>query len=220
MLSLHLACPRVGHYDAALHVFSYLKKHPKQLIAFDPRHPRIDQNRFISHDWYHFYRGAKEPIPGDIPSPLGKPVTTHCYVDTRHADNRLNRRSQTGILTFVNSAPIIWFSTRQNTVETSTFGSEMVALRIAVEQIQALRFKLRSFGIPIDGPADVFCDNKAITKAARNPESTLTKKHNAVAYHCVREAVAMGMIRVAWEDTKTNLADLLTKAKLKLSKKV
>ena len=89
----------------------------------------------------------------------------------------------------------------------------MVALQIAVEQIQSLQFKPQSFGVPIDGLADVFCDNKAVTKAARNPESTLTKKHNAVSYHRVREAVAMGMIRVAWEDTKTNLADLLTKAK-------
>jgi len=92
MLLSHLACPRSGHYDAALHVFSYLKKHPKRSIAFDPRYPKIDQNRFISHDWYDFYRGAEEPIPGDLPQPLGKPVTTHCYVDASHADNRANRR--------------------------------------------------------------------------------------------------------------------------------
>ena len=141
MLSSHLAWPRVGHYDAALHVFSYLKKYPKRSIAFNPRHPKIDQNRFMSHDWYDFYRGAKEPIPGDLPSPLGKPVTTHCYVDASHADNWLNRQSQTGILIFVNSAPTIGFSKHQNTFKMSTFGSKMVALQIAVEQIQSLQFK-------------------------------------------------------------------------------
>ena len=65
-------------------------------------------------------------------------MSTHCFVNASHADNHLNRQSQTGILIFVNSALIIWFSKRQNTIETSTFGSEMVTLRIAVEQIQAV----------------------------------------------------------------------------------
>ena len=112
----------------------------------------------------------------------------------------------------MNRAPIWWFSKRQDTVETATFGSELVAMKIATEQIQAFRLKLRSFGVPVEGAADVFCDNEAVTKATRMPSSTLTKKHNAVAWHKVREFVATGMIRVAWEDTNTNLADLLTKS--------
>lgn len=99
------------------------------------------------------------------------------------------------------------------------FGSELVALRIATELIQALWFKLRSFRIPIEGSTNVFCNNEVVTKATRNPEITLTKKHNAVAYHKVREAVAMGIIRVAWEDTHTNLADLLTKLKIAAKRK-
>jgi hypothetical protein len=37
------------------------------------------------------------------------------------------------------------------------------------------------------------------------------KKHNAIAYHCVREAVAAGTIRIAWEPSDTNIADMLTK---------
>ena len=67
------------------------------------------------------------------------------------------------------------------------------------------------FGIPLDGSTNVFCDNEAVTKNARNPESTLKKKHNSIAYHRTREAVATGTIRVAKEDGLTNLADVLTK---------
>ena len=111
----------------------------------------------------------------------------------------------------MNRAPIIWYSKRQNTVETSTFGSEFVALKISVELIEALRYKLRMFGIPIDGPTNVVCDNEAVTKNTIHPESTLKKKHNAIAYHRAREAVAAGTIRVTKEDGKTNLADVLTK---------
>jgi hypothetical protein len=111
----------------------------------------------------------------------------------------------------LNRAPIIWYSKRQNTVESSTFGSEFVAMKTAVEILQGLRSKLRWFGVPLDGPADVYGDNQSVINSAQRPEVTLSKKHNAIAYHKCREAVASEMIRVAYESTDTNLADLLTK---------
>jgi hypothetical protein len=58
---------------------------------------------------------------------------------------------------------------------------------------------------------NVFCDNDAVVKNTSMPELTLKKKHNAIAYHCVREACASGMIRIAYKGTETNLADCLTK---------
>ena len=67
------------------------------------------------------------------------------------------------------------------------------------------------FEIPIAGPANVFCDNDSVVNNCTRPDSTIKKKHNAIAYHKVREAVATGVIRVAWESLKTNLADMLTK---------
>ena len=79
--------------------------------------------------------------------------------NTNHAGNVVMRRSHTGIVIFVQNAPIIWFSKRQNTVESASFGSEFVALRICKDQIVALRYKLMMFGVPIDGPANVFSDN-------------------------------------------------------------
>ena len=211
MLSSHLALPREGHLQQVYHVFAFLKNKPKRTLAFDPQHPDIDESRFVKCDWHDFYRGAKEPIPGDAPEPRGNVVSTHCFVDADHAGNRVTRRSQSGILLFVNRAPAIWYSKSQNTVETSTFGSEFVAMRIAVELVESLRYKLRMFGVPIEGPTNVFCDNEAVTKNVINPESTLKKKHNSIAYHRAREAVAAGTIRVTKEDGKTNLADVLTK---------
>ncbi len=86
-----------------------------------------------------------------------------------------------------------------------------MALRVGAEVCEGLRHKLRMFGVPISGPTNVFCDNEAVTKNTTLPESTLAKKHNAICYHRVREAVAAGTIRVAWEKTKSNLADLFTK---------
>jgi len=83
-------------------------------------------------------------------------------------------------------SPIIWYSKRQNTIETSTFSIEFVAKRLAAELIEALRYKLRMFGIPIDGPTRVYGDNGAVISNLSIPTLTLTKKHNAICYHRVR----------------------------------
>ena len=112
---------------------------------------------------------------------------------------------------YINNAPIIWYSKRQNTVETSSFGSEYVALRICVKMIEALRYKLRCFGVPVVGPADILCDNKSVATNSSVPTSVLNKRHNAICYHRVREAQAAGTIRVGWIPGEHNLADLFTK---------
>jgi hypothetical protein len=67
------------------------------------------------------------------------------------------------------------------------------------------------FGLPIDGPANVFCDKSGVVKNTTIPESMLVKKHSAINYYAVREAVAAKIIRVGKEDGMTNLADLFTK---------
>ena len=193
-------------------MFGYLKSHPKRKLAFDEiMLPMISEKMFKKHDWHDFYRGVSEAIPGDMPTPRGNVMFTHCFVDASHGSDRATRRSQTGILIFRNRAPINCFSKRQNTVETSTFGSEFQAMKNAVEMIEALRYKLRMFGVPIDGPTNIFCDNEAVYKNTSLPESTLKKKHHAISYHRCREAVAAGTVRVAKEGTKTNLSDLFTK---------
>ena len=70
------------------------------------------------------------------------------------------------MLIFVNQAPILWYSKRQNTVETLTFGSEFIAMKQAVEMIEGLRYKIQMMGIEISGPANLFCDNQSVVKNA------------------------------------------------------
>ena len=100
---------------------------------------------------------TEEAIPGNSPPPRGKPVYVGCYVDANYASHLLTRGYHTEIIIFVNNSPTIWYSKRHNRVESSIFGSKFIALRIAIEMIEGLRYKLRMFGVEIDGPADVFC---------------------------------------------------------------
>ena len=190
LMSSYLAMPREGHLEQLLHIVGYLKSHKKMRILFDASHPKIKESWFQEYDWFDFYRDAKEPIPPNAPEARGHDVVTTCFVDANHAGNQIDRRSQTGILIFINKAPIWWHSKRQSTVETSTFGAEFCAMKVAVEMIEALRYKLRMFGVPIDGATNVFCDNEAVYKNTSVPESTLKKKHHSIAYHRCREAVA------------------------------
>ena len=139
-------------------------------------------------------------------------------MDADHASNRLTRRSHTGIIILVNKAPVVWYSKRQNTVESSSFGSEFIAMRIAVDLIQALRYKLRMFGVPLGPnpdlplPADVFCDNQSVVTNSSDALSKLNKKHNSIAFHRVRESCAGGWIRIAKVSSENNWADVLTKS--------
>jgi hypothetical protein len=107
------------------------------------------------------------------------------YVDADHAHNLVTRRSITGILVMLNNMPIIWISKRQKTVETSTYGSELEASRIATELILEIRYMLRSLGVAFDEPALMLGDNMSLFLNTTFLSSVLKKKHIAIAYHRV-----------------------------------
>ena len=211
--SQHQANPRVGHLEAAYHMFAYVKNHMRMgWIGCNPIAPKVDLSVFNDGaDWREFHGDVKEEMPPRMPEPCGNGVSAHAFVDANHAGNVIMRRSHTCVFLFTNNVPIIWFSKRQNTVEASTFGSELVALRICKDLIVALRHELRMFGIRVEGPAHAFCDNRGVVKNMSIPKSVLHKKHNSINHHSVREAVAAEITKVGKEDGDTNLSDLFTK---------
>ena len=146
-----------------------------------------------------------------MPPPRGQSVSTHCFVNADHAGNTVTRRSQTSLLLFVNRGPIVWFSKQPNTVETSMFSSDFIIMKTAIKLVESLCYKLRMFGIPVEDPMNVFCDNESIFKNMTIPDLTLKKKHTSICCHQSREAVTSGTVQVAKEGTATNLADLFTK---------
>ncbi|MGH7955201.1 MAG: Ty1/Copia family ribonuclease HI, partial [Gloeomargaritales cyanobacterium] len=117
----------------------------------------------------------------------------------------------TGVLHLLNQTPIDWFSKRQNTVETATYGSEFIAARQATDQIVDLRYTMRRLGVPLDGPAWMFGDNQSVVTNSTIPHSTLNKRHNALSYHRVREAIAAKVMHFVHLDGKQNPADCMTK---------
>ena len=66
------------------------------------------------------------------------------------------------------------------------------------------------FGITIDGPGSIFCDNETVYQNTSVPESTLSEKHHSIAYHGCREASTEGTVQISKEGTKANLVHLFT----------
>jgi hypothetical protein len=78
---------------------------------------------------------VEELLPIAAPEPLGNHVTLTHYVDANIMHDIAMGRSVTGILHLMNKTPIEWYSKKQATVETATYGSEFVAARVCTEQI-------------------------------------------------------------------------------------
>ena len=212
-LSRYSMAPREGHMLAMHRVFGYLRQRPKGKILIDISHPHVRKkiDTSINHDWIGFYPDAVEDIPSDKPKPKGGLCTLTCFVDADHARDKLTRRSVTGILILLNNTPISWYSKRQKTVESSTYGSELVASRIAVEMMIALRYFISMLGCQLEPSSMLLGDNMAVVLNTTIPSSALKKKHQACNYHKVRESIAAGFIKFAHIRSEENVADLLTK---------
>ena len=216
MMSSYQASPRQGHLEQLYHIIAYIKKKPKLTLYFDPSIPNIEPSWFSGDTAKTFrdrYRDAKEELLPKhmLPQGRGRSITMTAFVDASHAANKVTRRSHTGFIIFINRAPIIWHSKRQNTVESSSFSSEFIAMKSCVEHISALRYKLRMFGVSIDESAKILCDNQSVVTNSSKIGLTLSKKHCSIAYHAVRWAVAAAVISIGWIPTELNLADAMTK---------
>ena len=209
IMASYAAAPRVGHLEAVYHIFAWLKKHSRSRLVFDSTYPNNTEQSLP--DWTDFYKDVKEQIPRDAPEPLGNPVEMTSYIDSDHAGDKVTRRSRTGVFIFLNRSLIVWHSKKQSSIETSSFGSEFSAMKTGTELIEGLRYKLRMMGVPIEGPCHVKADNLSVVRNSSQPESTLKKKSNSIAFHYVRERAASRVISVQYEPTDTNLADMLTK---------
>ena len=77
-------------------------------------------------------------MPPDMPEPLGKKVVMRCFVGDDHDGDKLTCCSHSVFIIFLQMAPIYYCSKGQNTVETSTFGSEFTAMKLTCKYIGGL----------------------------------------------------------------------------------
>ena len=211
-LSSFRSAPRRGHLDRAKRVVGYIWQFQKACIRIRTGIPDFSMYPDPQYEWMNtIYEGAAEQLPHDAPPPLGKPVMTTTYVDANLMHDMLTGKSVTGVLHFVNQTPFEWYAKKQGTVETATYGSEMVAARTAVEQIIEHRTLLRYLGVPLYEKSYLFGDNESVVNGGSLPTAKINKRHNFLSFHRVREAIAAGYINFIHLNGKHNPADILSK---------
>jgi hypothetical protein len=175
----------------------------------EPDYSALPEQEF---DWtYTEYGNVKELLPYDMPEPLGNYVTLTHFFDANLYHDILTGRSVTGVLHILNQTPMDWHAKKQMTVETATYGSEFVAARTCIEQAMDLRTTLRYLGVPIRQKSIIFGDNKSMIDSATIPHSRLHKRHTALSWHRVREAIAAGIAAIYHIPGVCNPADILSK---------
>jgi hypothetical protein len=211
-LSGFRTAPREGHMDRAKRVYGYLSNMKHAVIRVRTDEPDYSGLPEQDFDWaYSVYGNIQEILPKDAPEPLGKYVTLTHYVDANLFHDMITGRSVTGILHLVNKTPIDWYSKKQATVETATYGSEFVAARTCTEQIIDLRITLRYLGVRIRERSYMFGDNETVVNSSTQPHAKLHKRHTALSFHRVREAVASKVIGFYHVPGAKNPADVLSK---------
>ena len=74
-----------------------------------------------------------------------------------------------------------------------------------------IRQSLRYLGAPIGSKSYLFGDNRSVITSATLPHSTLTKCHNILAFHRVRDAIAAKIMAFYCIQSAYNLSDMLSK---------
>jgi len=216
-LQQSLASPVSGHsqgkdIERAKRIYGFIGKFKVAATRVRTGVPDYSNLTYLEQDWESsVYGGGQEELPHNMPEPLGKIVRITEYVDANLYFDLVTGRACTGILIFANQTPVEWYSKKQSTVATATFGSEFVGAKTATEKAYDIRYTLRMLGVPVDYRTYMFGDNLAVITQGTLPHSQLSKRHNALAYHYVREAVATGMLRLFHMPGVDNPADALTK---------
>ena len=165
----------------------------------------------FEYDSTRIYGNVLEEKPKDAPESLGKSVTTTMFLDANLLHDIITGRSVTAVLHFFNLTSGDWYSKRQATVENATYVSELVAAKTVTEQIVDIKQTLRYLEVPIKSKAYMFGDNKSVVTSSTVPHSLLSKRHNVLSYHRVREAIAAKILVFHWCDSSQNKTDILSK---------
>lgn len=126
-----MVLPRLGHLKQLYHMFSYLRDSHNTELVFDPSEPDINKADFLSEEWKDMvYGSCKEGIISNAPAFRGFSFKIVSYVDADHTGDDVTRRSRTGFIFYLNSAPIYWMPRKQTSIDMSLFASECIAIKV------------------------------------------------------------------------------------------
>ena len=208
-----MALLREGHLNSVFKMISFLKSDHNSTTVCESTSPEIDQTQFLTEAWSENpYGPCKKDTPSNAPSPRGIRFTMRAFVNSDHAGASVTRRSRTDFIVFLNSDPSLVYSKNQGSCETSSFGSEFIAIKSFCKNLRGLHCKLRMFRITVEYPAYLFEDNQFILTNSCNPHSILKNKSSSIACQFSREGVAKEEWRNSHLNTHLDPSGVCTKS--------
>lgn len=174
---------------------------------FDPSDPIINEKKFPKQDWSHnvYASGGvtlTEPVPRNTPESRGNDLIMRLFYDSDYAGDSVIRKLRRGFLMYVQNSLIHWYSKKKTSIETSSFGIEFMASKVATKYIRGLRYKLRMMGISIRDPCYIYGDNTSVLINTSQPDSTFKMKSNSIAFNWFREHT----VQLEMSDYANNIA--------------
>ncbi|GKE83965.1 hypothetical protein Tco_1557707 [Tanacetum coccineum] len=136
-------------------------------------------------------------------------VETIVYADSNHARDYIDRKSTSGMCTFMGCCLTSWFSKKQTSLAISTTEAEYVSAKKACQQALWMKQALVEYGIKLDDIL-VLCDNKGAIDLSKNPVLHSHTKHIEIRHHFLRDNVKKGNISIEKVSSEDNIADILT----------
>ncbi|GKF51222.1 hypothetical protein Tco_0147689 [Tanacetum coccineum] len=147
--------------------------------------------------------------------PKGSNIETIVYADLDHEGDYVDRKSTSGVCTFMGCCLTSWFSNMQTNLAISTTKSEYVSVGKACQQVLWMKQALIDYDIRLDN-IPIICDNKGAIDLSKNPVQHSRTKHIEIRHHFFRDNVQKGNISLEKVSSKDNIADILTKPQSKV----
>ncbi|GJU94286.1 copia protein [Tanacetum coccineum] len=142
--------------------------------------------------------------------PKGSDIETIVYADSDHAGDYVDRKSTSGVCTFMGCCLTSWFLKKQTALAISTTEAEYVSAGKACQQALWMKQALIDYGVRLDD-IPIMCDNKGAIDLSKNPVQHSRTKHIEIRHHFLRDNVQKGNISIEKVSSEDNIADILTK---------
>lgn len=135
----------------------------------------------------------------------------NAFSDSDWAEDRMDRKSTSGILCKLNGAAVLWKSKKQTIVAMSSAEAEFVALSETVKELVWIKRLCECFGVIQTNPIKVFTDSQSAMAMIVKQKFGNRTKHIDTKYHHVKDEVSNKTVELIYVPTDKNVADVLTK---------
>lgn len=135
----------------------------------------------------------------------------YAYSDANWAEDKSDRRSNSGYFMSINGGAVGWSCRKQQLVSLSSTESELVALSETTKELVWLKRLCEDFEINVSHATPVYTDSQSCLKMIENDGHSNRTKHIDTRFHFTRDMVRDSEIKLIYCTTEENIADMLTK---------